>query len=76
MSAPSIKLPPVRRGWSVVFRRDNGTEFLASTGTGISRAVWSRRNCAREFLNESLKYDLRGRVVRVAYMDPVVMTKP
>lgn len=68
--------PPVKRGWSVAFPRKDGTQFLCCTHPGIARAIWGRRKDAVAYKNEAAKHNLKGRVVRVAYMDPVVMTKP
>lgn len=62
-------------GWAVAIRRKDGTEFLASCGLGIGRAVWPlryRKNAVAH-KRELAGHGFKVRVVKVAYSDPEII---
>lgn len=65
----------VRQGWSVAIRREDGTEFLASTGLGIGRAIWplSFRANAVKHKRDLKEHGFKARVVRVTFTDPEIL---
>lgn len=64
-------------GWAIKITRDDGTFFMAGSGTGDVPAVWHKRNrkYAVKHKKELRKHDLRAKVVPVLYNPPEVCVK-
>lgn len=63
-----------RRGWGIAIRRDDGTEFLASSGHGILPAIWirSQRKYAVQHKRELIAEGFVARVALVLFATPEI----
>lgn len=65
----------VVNGWAIRITRKDKTTFLASSGCGTQPAVWCLR-CRKWAVAHKRKlreHGFRCRVVRVRYMEPIVV---
>lgn len=59
-----------------MIRRKDGSEFFASTGVGISPAIWSLTGRKYATAQKRLlrEHKLKARVVKVMYADPIIIS--